>query len=745
MAVLQKIRSNLVAQLAIGLGMVAFIVTGFVTCSRGPKEQETTVAKLNGEELDKMTFDNQVEEFKNILRIVQQRPMDYNFSSEEDAQIREQVYQRFVQKNLLENECKALGLTVTDNELANIIKEGTHPLLTQIPLFVNQDRSFDYASMQQFLKQYNDMKANPQVTADQMIQAELLHSAWIFVEKELRTATLSEKYQNLLCSLILSNPISAKASFDARNEETDIVMAALPYSTIADTDIKVEDSELKAKLDEYKNAYWRNPNTGEEVQFYSMNETREVKYIDVNIKPSPADEEELNNSMNSYAEALMAENANIDSIASVSKSIVAYTKVPMGKDALRRLDPEAASRIDSLAVGAQTELYMNPADTSLNVVRLLGRVNRPDSVEIRQIDIQNLDITAAKATADSIIAALNGGEVFDSIAKRYNQPGTKRWITGSNYEGAVLDDLTREYIETVTTASTGEIKTITMDGGVVLLQVTDRRKMEEKYDVVVIKRKIDFSPETLKNKLNELATFVNNCKDAADIESKAVKAGYMVQKENVLKNTRSLSRVTNTREIVRWAFNEETEIGNILDPKVYGNNSDHLVVAILSSISPVGQASLDNEKVKEACGIMAVMDKKAAKLQEKMKAAKSFEEIAKMEGAVTDSIQHITFASPAYIMKTGAQESAVSGAASALAENKFISGIRGTAGVYAIKAVKKNTGAATYDEKEEMKNTAMQNASFVSYMFQMPTENHNSIFYPVMKAGKMVDNRNIFF
>ncbi len=745
MAVLQKIRSNLVAQLAIGLGMVAFIVTGFVTCSRGPKEQETTVAKLNGEELDKMTFDNQVEEFKNILRIVQQRPMDYNFSSEEDAQIREQVYQRFVQKNLLENECKALGLTVTDNELANIIKEGTHPLLTQIPLFVNQDRSFDYASMQQFLKQYNDMKANPQVTADQMIQAELLHSAWIFVEKELRTATLSEKYQNLLCSLILSNPISAKASFDARNEETDIVMAALPYSTIADTDIKVEDSELKAKLDEYKNAYWRNPSTGEEVQFYSMNETREVKYIDVNIKPSPADEEELNNSMNSYAEALMTENANIDSIASVSKSIVAYTKVPMGKDALRRLDPEAASRIDSLAVGAQTELYMNPADTSLNVVRLLGRVNRPDSVEIRQIDIQNLDITAAKATADSIIAALNGGEVFDSIAKRYNQPGTKRWITGSNYEGAVLDDLTREYIETVTTASTGEIKTITMDGGVVLLQVTDRRKMEEKYDVVVIKRKIDFSPETLKNKLNELATFVNNCKDAADIESKAVKAGYMVQKENVLKNTRSLSRVTNTREIVRWAFNEETEIGNILDPKVYGNNSDHLVVAILSSISPVGQASLDNEKVKEACGIMAVMDKKAAKLQEKMKAAKSFEEIAKMEGAVTDSIQHITFASPAYIMKTGAQESAVSGAASALAENKFISGIRGTAGVYAIKAVKKNTGAATYDEKEEMKNTAMQNASFVSYMFQMPTENHNSIFYPVMKAGKMVDNRNIFF
>ncbi|MDO4196863.1 MAG: SurA N-terminal domain-containing protein, partial [Prevotellaceae bacterium] len=144
MALLQKIRTNLVAQLAIGLGMVAFIVTGFVTCSRGPREQETTVAKLNGEELDRQSFDSQVEEFKNILRIVQQKPLDYNFTSEEDAQIREQVYQRFVQKNLLEKECSALGLTVTDNELANIIKEGTHPLLTHLPLFLTQNRTFDY-------------------------------------------------------------------------------------------------------------------------------------------------------------------------------------------------------------------------------------------------------------------------------------------------------------------------------------------------------------------------------------------------------------------------------------------------------------------------------------------------------------------------------------------------------------------------------------------------------------------------
>lgn len=745
MAVFQKIRKNLVAQLAIGLGMVAFIVTGFVTCSRGPREQESNVAKLNGEELDHMVFDQQVEEFKNILRIVQQKPYDYNFSSEEDAQIREQVYQRFVQKNLLEKECKALGLTVTDNELASIIKEGTHPILTQIPLFVTQNRTFDYASLQQFLKQYTDLQSNPQVTVDQMMQMEIIHSAWMFVEKELRTATLNDKYQNLVCSLVLSNPISAKASFDARTNETDVIMAALPFSTIADGDVKVEDSELKAKLEEYQNAYWRNPATGEEVQFYTLNESREVKYIDVNIKPSETDQVNLNNAMAEYATSLAAENANVDSVVTLSKSLISYTKMPMSKTTLRRMDAEIASRIDSLAVGTQTEVYMNPADTTMNIVRLLGKTTRPDSVEVREIGIQNLDIAAAKVTADSIINVLNAGEEFDSIAKRFNMPGTKHWVTSNMYEGAVLGEQDRDYIETIINASVNEYKQITMDGGILLVQITDRRNMEEKFDVAVIKRKIDFSQETFKDYMQKLATFVNNCKDAKEIEEKAVKEGYMVQKENVNKNTRSLARVAGTREVVRWAYNKETEIGNILDPKAYGSNSDHLVVAILSSIAPAGKATLDNEKVKEAVGIMCALDKKAAKLQEKMKNAKSVAEVAKMEGAVQDSIQHITFASPAYIMKLGAQENAVSGAASALAQGKFQAGIRGNAGIYAIQAIKKNTNSETYDEKAEMQRAASQNASFVSYMFQMSSENINSIFYPVMKNGKLVDNRNIFF
>lgn len=751
MAVLQKIRSNLVAQLAIGLGMVAFIVTGFVTCSRGPKEQESTVAKVNGEELERMDFDQKVDEYKNFIRIMRQSPLDYNFSNEEDLQIREAVYQRFVEQNLLKKECNELGLTVTDNELANIIKEGAHPLLSQFTVFAGQDRTFDYAIQQNFMKQYKELQ-NKQITQEEAEYFSSIYRAWLFMEDELRYTVLSEKYQNLLCGLILSNPISAKASYEARTNETDIVMAVLPYSTIADADVKANDAEMKAKLDEYQDAYWQNPNTGEIVPFYTLSESREIKYIDLNITPSDADKAAITAEMNGYAADLSAENVNIDSLVTVSKSKIGYTKLPMSKTTLSRLSADVAGRIDSLAIGAQTEVYMNPADTTLNIVRLLDRVSRPDSIEVREIGIQNTDIAAAQATADSIIKVLNAGEPFDSIAKRMDQPGTKHWITGNMYEGIALDDINLQIIQNAIAGTTGEYKTITMDGGVLLMQITDRRQFEDKFDVAIIKRKIEFSPETYKKKLDELRTFVNNCKDANEIESKAVKNGYMVQKETIYKGTHDLSRVNTrgTREIIRWAFNPETEVGNILDPKAYGHNTDHLIMAILSGINPAGKATLDNEKVKEACGLMVVQDKKAAQLQEKMKSAKSIEDVAKIQGAVTDSIQRITYASPAFIMSAGTEESVISGAASALAEGKFVAGLRGKAGVYAIKAVKKNKTAEPYDEKAEMQNNAMQNANIVYSMCSQPifrgsTENFNNIFYPILKESKLVDNRTIFY
>ena len=56
---------------------------------------------------------------------------------------------------------------------------------------------------------------------------------------------LAEKYQALVAKALLSNPVEAQDAFDARVNQYDLLMAAVPYSSIVDSTIVVKESELK--------------------------------------------------------------------------------------------------------------------------------------------------------------------------------------------------------------------------------------------------------------------------------------------------------------------------------------------------------------------------------------------------------------------------------------------------------------------------------------------------------------------
>ena len=729
MATLQKIRNNKVTQVAIGLGMLAFIAGSAVEIMKqsGP---DTEVATLDGESLDYAQLNDMVDEYKDVLQLMGQLPQGEQVSNEIMAQIREQVYQRYIQQQMLNKECEKLGLTVTDAELQNIIKTGSHPLLAQTP-FSTQQGTFDYAALQQFLNQRNEAMSNGQISAEQRESVDRIYRYWCFIEKEIKNSTLREKYQTLLAGLMMTNPTSAKANFEGRKNETSIVMAALPYTSIEDNSVKVEDSELQAKYNEYKEA------------FYQANETRDLKYIDVLVKASKADEEALNKEMEGYAEAMQKADAVIESIVRQSQSSVPFFSTPVSKNTLPR---DVAAKIDSMAVGTQSEVYFNAADNTLNIVKLMGKTTMPDSVEVRQLYAVNQDAAAAKKTADSICNALQAGANFDTIAKAYNQPGTKQWITSNMYEGQSLTEDNKKFIETATTANVGAYNQITMDGGVAILQVTDRRKMVEKYDVAIIKRTIDFSNETATKAFNELSTFIANNKTIEEME-KAQNATYTVQERpSVESMANSLLGIEDSREAIRWAFKKETKVGDVSEIMYCGKSREHLVVAAVTAATPAGYMPLENKNVKEYITGLVIQDKKAAQLQEKMKNAKSVADVAAIAGAVSDTVQHITFNAAAYLQKMGgASEPSLSGAASLAAKGKFVSGVRGNAGVYAFQVIDKTQTEEKFDQKAEMQQMAQQNAYLVSNMVQTDMRNPMSAFYKAYKNAKKEDKRHLFY
>ena len=717
MATLQKIRSKgkfLIG--VVGLALFAFIAEEFVrSLTYTQTESRQRVGEIYGEKINVQEFNSMVEEYTDVVKFTQGLT---SLTDDQLSMMRDQVWQSLVNEKLIQHECEKLGITVTDAEMQDIISKGRNPMLAQTP-FRTQQGTFDVNALKQFLNQYNEVMTNPELGSEIKEQYNQMNNYWKFIEKTIRQQTLAQKYQNLLGSLLVSNPVAAKANFDGRTNESEILMAALPFSSVADDKVTVEDSELKAKYDELKEL------------FRSEQETRDIKYIDIKVTASDADKANLQKEMEGYAQAL-AEGADPAKTVREAASLVPYSALPVSA---KSLPHDIAEQLDSLSVGSQVGPFVHEHDNTINIVRLLGKVSLPDSVEVRQIAAPGADMAAAELTADSIINALAAGANFDTIAKRYDQPATKTWIVSNQYEGQAMDENNRKFISTITNAAVGTNNKIVLDGqGVIIAQVTDRRNIITKYDVAVIKRAIDFSKETYGKAYNDFSSFLAGNAKAEDIEANAAQAGYNVQTRNNMSSTEhNVVGVRSTRDALRWIFNEDTKVGDVSPLYECGEN-DHLLVLMLTGVHKKGYLPWDDEQIRTFLTGEVQKDKKAALLLEKMAAAKSIADIAKIEGAVTDTIKHINFTNNAFISKVGASEPALSGSVSKAAKGDFKSGIKGKSAVYAYQVLDQKKNDVKYDQKQE-ERTLQQS---ISRALSGAT---NELY----QKADIKDNRYIFF
>ena len=717
MATLQKIRSKgkiLIATL--GLALFAFIAEEFVrSLSYTQAESHQRIGKINGEKIDVQDFNAMVEEYTDVVKFTQGMG---TLTDEQLSMFRDQVWQSLVNEKITQEECEKLGITVTDAELQDIINNGRNALLAQTP-FRTAQGAFDVNALKQFLSQYNEIMLNPDVNVEVKEQYAQMNNYWKFIEKTIRQQTLNKKYQTLLNSMMVSNPVAAQANFDARTNETDIYMVALPYSSIKDDSIQVEDKDIKAKYAELKE------------MFRTDEETRDIKYINVRVTASEADKANLQKEMEGYAQAL-AEGADPAKTVREAASQVPFSTLPVSASSLPH---DIAEQLDSLTVGAQVGPFVHDHDNTMNIVRLINKVNLPDSVEVRQIAVPGNDMAAIEKTADSIMNALAAGANFDTIAKKYDQPATKAWITSNQYEGQTIDENNRKFISTISNAAVGSNNKIVFDGqGIIITQVTDRRNIIAKYEVAVIKRAIDFSKETYGKAYNELSSFLAGNPTAEEIEANAAQAGYTVQtRKNVSNTEHNVVNVRSTREALRWIFNVDTELGDVSPLYECGNN-DNMLVIILTGVHEKGYMAWDDEQIRSYLTTEVMKDKKAALLTEKMNGLNNIAEVANISGAVADTIKHITFASSAFVSKVGSTEPALSGSVSKAQKGDFKSGIKGKAAVYAYQVVDQKKTGASFDLKQE-KQTQQQS-------ILRNIGSYNSELY---RNANITDNRYIFY
>ena len=712
MATLQKIRSKgPLLVIVIGLALFAFIA-GDAWKVLQPHQGKQDVGEVNGEVLSAQDYQKMVDELSEVIKLTN----GLNSLTEDQLNnVKDQVWQSYVNNKLIAEQAEKLGLKVTDAEIQSIIDQGTHPLLMQTPFRNPQTGMFDKDMLKKFLVDYANLNAS-QMPAQYVEYYQKMGAFWQFVEKTLAQSTLAEKYQNLVTKSLISNPVAAEDAFNSRTEQSDLLLAGVPYSSINDSTVQVSDSEIKDRYNEKKE------------QFKQLVETRDIRYIDVKVVPSDADRKAVEKEVTEYSNQLASTTADFGTFVRSTGSSVNYSDVPVSKSVF---PADVASRLDSTNVNEVYGPYYNQTDDSFNAFKLLAKVSSPDSIQFRQIQVYADTEEKTKTLADSIYNALKGGADFAAVAKIYGQTGEATWVNAQSWEGSELDADNSKFINTLLNQPVNELANLNMGQANLILQVMNKKSMQTKYKVAVVKREVEFSKETYNAAYNKFSQFVAQNTTIDSMVKNAEESGYTLMPRTDLSSAEHyVGGVRSTREALKWIF--AAKPGEVSPLYECGEN-DHLMVVALDKIHEAGYRDINS--VAEMLRAEIRRDKKAEKIMEEMKKYNSIAQVRGMKDAVSDSVKHVTFSAPAYISVTRSSEPVIGAVAAKTAANKVSAPIKGNGGVYMIQVYAKEKGSEKFDAKQEettLTNMAVRIAG-------------NQLINDLYQKAKVADQRYLFF
>ena len=695
----------------IGIALFAF-VAGDAWKAIQPHQGRQDIGEVNGETISAQDYQTLVDEYAEVIKMTQGTSA---LNDDQLTQVKDQVWQSYINNKLIEAEAEKLGLKVSDAEIQNVIEQGVHPLLMQTPFRNPQTGAFDKDMLKKFLVEYSNLgKTASQLPAQYVEYYQQMGAFWNFIEKTLKQTLLAEKYQNLLAKSLISNPTAAEDAFAGRTQQTDILLAAIPYSSVNDSTITVSNDEIKALYNKKKETYKQ------------LMETRDIKYIDVLVTPSEEDRAELLNEVTEYANQL----ANVTEMATFIRStgsVIPFSEVAINKAVYPN---DIATRIDSVKIGEVYGPYYNQADDSYNVMQVLAKEAIADSIQFRQIQIYAESAERTNTLADSIYTALNNGADFVEIAKVYGQTGESTWMTARNYEGATLDADNAKYIKALINGKKNELANLELGQAHVILQVLDKKAVKDKYQIAVIKRPVEFSKETYNKAYNEFSQFVAQNTTLDKLVENAEENGYrLLERADFRNNEHYVGGVKNTREALKWVF--EAKEGEVSPLYECGEN-DHMMVVALEKINPEGYRNIN--AVADMLRMEILRDKKAEKILAELNGVTGFEQAKGVANAVSDTIKHITFSAPTYVGITRASEPVLGAVASKLEVNQASAPIKGNAGVYVMQVINRENNAEEFKAKDEESSLSMMSTRYAS-----------SFINDLYEKANVKDSRYLYF
>jgi peptidyl-prolyl cis-trans isomerase D len=705
MGIIGSIRKHSwIAVALVGIAILAFIA-GDKVFDIFKKDNRDQVGKVAGVTMNWARFNERVTEMEDNYKMQQQTTQ---VPAEMEMQIRDQVWQQFVDETLMEEQTSKLGLQVTTAEV-NDMYTGTfiHPYIRQS--FTDpKTGQFDIRQVNYWIENFDQLDT-------------MRRMQWVELEKYVKRDREQQKYSTLIEAGFYMPTAIAKQVAEYGNNSANVRVVALPFQSVSDDEITLSEAD-------YTNYY----NT-HKADFRVRDEFRDIDFITFPVVPTPQDLTDIQEQVQKVWDEFqttpddeMAFFVNAESDRPYDSSYVRATtfKAPF----------------DEQIAAANAGTYIAPAmvDGEWMMAKVMGTAVRPDSLRASVVYILNQNagggITRsndqAKSLADSVLAMLKTNKMsFEQAVEQYSDDpqkdetkGDMNWQLDGGY-GFLNEDIIN------TPVGGCFIYEHPQGVGYFIVKVTDKTPAAKKYRVALVTREIVPSNATDKAAHEAARKFAGQNRTAAEFTAAAQQQNLQVRNARVMLMSSNIAGINNARSIVQWVFNDDTKIGDVAD-QVYSCDGMYVVVS-LKDIYKKGYATL--EQVHPMLEQPVRIEKKGellmARAEEAVKAAKDITSIAVKLNVAIDTIDSVAF-TDYYFGRYGMEPKVQS--AIAAAQNGLVGPIKGASGVYLVQVDSK---APRTVSEEAVKARMMQ-----AY------RNKSRMVSQTLRDGATInDNRNKFF
>ena len=666
MAVLNKIRQrSLVLILVIALALFAFVIGDVfrnLDSTGGPQD---IIATVNGEDIKR-------EPFMLAVQNMQQR----TGPNTSETQVKNNIYNEELRRIIMSSEFDKLGLTVEKDKMRELLETS----FGNYPEFQNQDSIFDVNKMSAFIANLKDIQPQGAPLSTFTIN----YAQWTNNEQSLANNALTQQYYNLVKAGVNATVTEAEDDYIAGAKTLDLKYVQVPYNTIADSLVTVTKSDIKDYIE-------RNKDT------YQVDATREILFVEFKEEASVEDEDALKAELLVLRSDKLEFNESTKGTDTVfgfdnTKNIEAFVNsnsdIKYSADYFRPAQLGTAK--DSLSNTAIGEYYGPYKDAGYyKYSKILDKASKADSVKVRHILIPFAGATSAapdvmktneeaKATADSIYSVLRGNrsKFVDLLELSSDKVSNEK-------EGVIEFAYNQGFAPPFKAYSfdnkKGDMGVVETSFGYHIIEILNQTAFNNTLQLATVARKIEPSEKTNDDVFNAKQKF-EIAAETGDFRELAAERNLTVKPVTFKELDENIPGLGSQRQVVRWAFDNETEVGDYKSFTVAGVG---FIVAQLVDVNEEGLMSVEDAA---ASASIAVRNEKKAEMIRKKIATGALADIAAAQGQTVKNATGVTMSNTT-LSGAGAEPKIV-GAAFGLGQGEVSKPIDGNRGVYVVEVTK---------------------------------------------------------